>query len=204
MIDVVLVTGAFGLVGTATVDHLAARGRRVIATDLDTPANRKAAAGLSPGVEVHWLDLTDSASVAALLSAVQPAAVVHLAAVIQGQLTVVTGGDGAAQVALTQACEVARPLPGLDEVGRQGRVRGDAAQVHASRPQREEGALGVVEHFGALLVGEPRAQCGAVSLRHGGKGAGGDRGAVCARERDPLDVPHARSPRAAHGDRHRP
>ena len=82
MSDAVLVTGAFGLVGTATVANLAARGRRVIATDLDTPANRKAAAGLSPGVEVHWLDLTDSASVAALLSAVQPAAVAHLAAVI--------------------------------------------------------------------------------------------------------------------------
>ena len=43
---------------------------------------------------------------------------IPVAAVIQGQLTVVTGCDGAAQVALTQAREVARPLPGLDEVGR--------------------------------------------------------------------------------------
>ena len=35
MSDAVLVTGAFGLVGTATVKHLAARGRHVVATDLD-------------------------------------------------------------------------------------------------------------------------------------------------------------------------
>ena len=40
MDDVVLVTGAFGLVGTARVAHLGARGRSVVATDLDTPANR--------------------------------------------------------------------------------------------------------------------------------------------------------------------
>ena len=82
MSDAVLVTGAFGLVGTATVADLAARGRRVVATDLDTPANREAGAAVAAGVEVHWADLTDSASVSALLTAVQPAAVIHLAAVI--------------------------------------------------------------------------------------------------------------------------
>ena len=60
MSDAVLVTGAFGLVGTATVKHLAARGRHVVATDLDTPANRKAAAALPPGVTVRWTDLTDA------------------------------------------------------------------------------------------------------------------------------------------------
>ena len=39
----VLVTGAFGLVGSATVKQLAADGRRVVATDLDVEANRKKA-----------------------------------------------------------------------------------------------------------------------------------------------------------------
>ena len=82
MSDAVLVTGAFGLVGSATVKHLAAHGRHVVATDLDTPATRKAAAKLPSGVQVRWADLTDPAAVDALLREVSPAAVIHLAAVI--------------------------------------------------------------------------------------------------------------------------
>ena len=82
MSDAVLVTGAFGLVGTATVRHLARLGRRVVATDLHTAANRKAAAAVPAGVAVRWADLTDSPAVSELLSTVQPASVIHLAAVI--------------------------------------------------------------------------------------------------------------------------
>ncbi len=82
MTDTVLVTGAFGLVGSATVHRLAADGRRVVATDLDTPANRKAAEALPVGVTVQWADLTDPAAVGALLNEVAPAAIIHLAAVI--------------------------------------------------------------------------------------------------------------------------
>ncbi|MGI9124124.1 MAG: NAD-dependent epimerase/dehydratase family protein [Mycobacterium sp.] len=82
MSDAVLVTGALGLVGSATVKHLARLGRRVVATDLDTPATRKAAAGLHPGVTSRWADLTDPQQVSALLSEVQPASIIHLAAVI--------------------------------------------------------------------------------------------------------------------------
>lgn len=82
MSDAVLVTGAFGLVGSATVKRLAADGRKVVATDLDVPENRKAAGDLPPGVEVRWADLTDPAEVAGLLGAVQPAAIIHLAAII--------------------------------------------------------------------------------------------------------------------------
>lgn len=80
--DTVLVTGAFGLVGTATVRQLAARGRSVVATDLNTPATRKAAGAVPAGVRTRWADLTDPIQVAELLEAVQPAAVIHLAAVI--------------------------------------------------------------------------------------------------------------------------
>ena len=47
--DTVLVTGAFGLVGSETVRQLLADGRRVVATDLDVPANRKAAAAAAIG-----------------------------------------------------------------------------------------------------------------------------------------------------------
>ena len=82
MSDAVLVTGAFGLVGSATVRQLAAIGRHVVATDLETPATQKAAAELPAGVQVRWADLTDPAAVEALLTEVSPGTVVHLAAVI--------------------------------------------------------------------------------------------------------------------------
>ena len=78
----VVVTGAFGLVGSATVAHLAAEGRRVVATDLDIPANREAAANLPPGVLVRYADLTDPAAVDGLFADVAPTSVIHLAAVI--------------------------------------------------------------------------------------------------------------------------
>lgn len=82
MSDAVLVTGAFGLVGSAVVRRLAADGRTVIATDLDNPANRTAAAALPATVRVRWADLTDSAAVDRLVAAVEPAAIIHLAAII--------------------------------------------------------------------------------------------------------------------------
>jgi nucleoside-diphosphate-sugar epimerase len=82
MTETVLVTGGFGLVGSETVKRLAADGRRVIATDLDTPANRKKAVALPSGVEVRWADLTNPADVDRLISDVAPAAIIHLAAVI--------------------------------------------------------------------------------------------------------------------------
>ena len=79
MSDAILVTGAFGLVGRATVAHLARLGAPVVATDLDTPANRRA---VPPGVRVRWADLTDPVQVAELLSTVRPATIIHLAAII--------------------------------------------------------------------------------------------------------------------------
>jgi nucleoside-diphosphate-sugar epimerase len=82
--DCVLVTGAFGLVGSAVVAELADRGRRVVATDLDVPANHKRAKALTArhAVEVRWADLTSTTDVEALLAAVAPTAIVHLAAII--------------------------------------------------------------------------------------------------------------------------
>jgi D-erythronate 2-dehydrogenase len=78
----VLVTGAFGLVGSATVKQLAAAGQHVVATDLDIEANRKKAEKLPPNVTARYADLTDPAAVDALVAEVAPAAIVHLAAVI--------------------------------------------------------------------------------------------------------------------------
>ncbi|HET9876247.1 MAG TPA: SDR family NAD(P)-dependent oxidoreductase, partial [Mycobacterium sp.] len=78
--DTVLVTGAFGLVGSATVQQLAKDGRRVIATDLGTPANRRAAAKLPASVVVRWTDLTDPVAADELVGSVNPTAIIHLAA----------------------------------------------------------------------------------------------------------------------------
>jgi nucleoside-diphosphate-sugar epimerase len=82
MSETVLVTGGFGLVGSETVKRLAADGRDVVATDLDTPANRNKAQALPSRVQVRWADLTNPADVDRLVSDVAPSAIIHLAAVI--------------------------------------------------------------------------------------------------------------------------
>lgn len=82
MSEKVLVTGGFGLVGSQTVRRLVADGHRVVATDLGTAAQRKAAAALPAGAEARWADLTDPDQVDRLLAETSPTAIVHLAAVI--------------------------------------------------------------------------------------------------------------------------
>ena len=67
MSDTVLVTGAFGLVGSATVRALAAEGRAVVATDLGTEANRAKAQDLPSGARAQWADLTAPAEVQRLI-----------------------------------------------------------------------------------------------------------------------------------------
>jgi nucleoside-diphosphate-sugar epimerase len=66
MSDKVLVTGACGLVGSETVKALVAKGRQVVATDLDTPANRRTAQKFGSAA-MRWTDLTDRAATQALL-----------------------------------------------------------------------------------------------------------------------------------------
>jgi len=77
-----LVTGSFGLVGSQTVRRLAINGHHVVATDLGTPAQRKAAASLPVNVEACWANLTNQDEVDQLVAEVSPTAIVHLAAVI--------------------------------------------------------------------------------------------------------------------------
>ena len=77
MTDSVLVTGGFGLVGSATVRQLAADGRSVVIADLETPANVKKAQALPYGVEVRWADLTDADQVQHLISEVAPLAIIQ-------------------------------------------------------------------------------------------------------------------------------
>lgn len=82
MSGAVLVTGGFGLVGSATVLRLAELGRRVVIADLDTPKNRTAAAELPAGVTVQWANLTDADRTARMISHVAPETIIHLAAMI--------------------------------------------------------------------------------------------------------------------------
>jgi D-erythronate 2-dehydrogenase len=78
----ILVTGGFGLVGSQTVRKLVADGHDVVATDLGTDAQRKAAAALPAGAQARWADLTDPGEVERLVAEVSPTVIVHLAAVI--------------------------------------------------------------------------------------------------------------------------
>jgi nucleoside-diphosphate-sugar epimerase len=81
MPDRVLVTGACGLVGSATIARLHEDGIPVVATDLDTAANRRTATQFGDA-STRWCDLTQRSQVQALLTAVRPAAIIHLAALI--------------------------------------------------------------------------------------------------------------------------
>lgn len=82
MAETVLVTGGFGLVGSQVVRRLVADGHRVVATDLGTGPQRKAAGSLPTGARASWANLTDPAQVARLLTESAPTAIIHLAAVI--------------------------------------------------------------------------------------------------------------------------
>lgn len=82
MSERVLVTGGFGLVGSQTVRRLVADGHRVVATDLGTRAQRKAARSLPAGAQARWADLTDPGEVDRLVADTSPTVIIHLAAVI--------------------------------------------------------------------------------------------------------------------------
>ncbi|MGK7865944.1 NAD-dependent epimerase/dehydratase family protein [Falsiroseomonas sp. E2-1-a20] len=78
----ILVTGAAGFVGLATIEHLLRRGDAVLAADLEAlpePALR-AFAALPGQLQTARLDVTDAAAFAALVAQHRPRAILHLAA----------------------------------------------------------------------------------------------------------------------------
>jgi|SRR5271163_2062539 len=84
-VDTILVTGAFGQVGRRCTQILLGRGRTVIATDLRTDATLAVQEELSVGAGAlipAYIDLLDAAAVRELVVAHQPAAIVHLAAIV--------------------------------------------------------------------------------------------------------------------------
>lgn len=83
----VLVTGAFGQVGTRCTRILLDRGRTVIALDLRTETSEAAAAELSRtqgrgSLIPAFADLLDADAIDTLIATHQPGAIVHLAAVL--------------------------------------------------------------------------------------------------------------------------
>ena len=86
-VDTVLITGAFGQVGTRCTQILLDRGRTVIALDLRTDKSEAAAAELDAtrgrGTLIPaYVDLLDAEAINALIAAHRPGAIVHLAAVV--------------------------------------------------------------------------------------------------------------------------
>lgn len=83
----ILVTGAMGQVGKRCVEILLARGVSVVATDVNTPINAKAASQLqqshtSDKLHIAFVDLTDREGVLGLVRRYQPGAIIHLAAIV--------------------------------------------------------------------------------------------------------------------------
>lgn len=96
----IILTGAFGNIGTSTLAELLKRGHTVRCFDLDTPANRRAAARVikqrqaeawSGAVEFHWGDLRHLEDVYAAVEGQEAA--VHLAFVIPSLSAVGIGSE---------------------------------------------------------------------------------------------------------------
>jgi nucleoside-diphosphate-sugar epimerase len=76
----VLVTGAFGNIGTNVVRVLLQRGHHVACFDLRTQENEKTAAQLGSQIQCYWGDITDPATLEPAVAGVD--VVVHLAAIL--------------------------------------------------------------------------------------------------------------------------
>ena len=110
---------------------------------------------------------------------------VPLGAVVLGAVETKLAGAGllgpelATQVAQREVAEVEAQLAWKGEIGRQGRVGGDASHRHAARPEGEHRPLQIMEGLAHRGIGEPVPQRGLVL------GQEGDeidvRGVACAR-----------------------
>lgn len=110
----VLVTGAFGNLGRATIRELLARGDRVRCFDVSSPPNRRVARGFGDRVEVRWGDIRDPDQVAAAVSGQD--AVIHNAAILpppceqRPELSRAVNVDGTRHVLAAMACSDRRPV----------------------------------------------------------------------------------------------
>jgi UDP-glucose 4-epimerase len=111
----VLLTGAFGNVGTETIRELLAAGHQVRTFDLATPRNEKIAAQFGRQIETGWGDLTKPGDVLAAVA--DREAVIHDAAIIppasenDADLTHAVNVEGTRNV--IAACEAQPSMPRL-------------------------------------------------------------------------------------------
>lgn len=80
MSKTVLLTGAFGNIGTHVLRHLLAAGHRVVCLELNTDRNRRTAQSFGDRIRVIWGDLRSPETIRQGLQGVD--AVVHMAAII--------------------------------------------------------------------------------------------------------------------------
>lgn len=134
----VMVTGGFGLVGTATVSRLAELGRTVVVADLDTPTNRGSAATLPDNVSAVWVDLTDRHQTAHVVAEVAPEVIIHLAAIIPPGIYRTRTLARRVNVDATRALvEIAESLPSPPRF-----VQASSNAVYGSRnPHRADGPV---------------------------------------------------------------
>lgn len=108
----ILLTGAFGNIGSHVLAELLARGHRVRCFAADTPADRRRAAAFDDTLDVRWSDVRDPGAVMAAVEGMD--AVLHFAAVIppgsmaDPERARQVNVDGTANV--IAACE-AQPVP---------------------------------------------------------------------------------------------
>lgn len=77
----VLVTGAFGNIGSFVIGELQRQGFQVIAFDKETPVNRSNARKFAdPGILIHWGDIRDKEEITRALEGVH--AMIYLAGVL--------------------------------------------------------------------------------------------------------------------------
>lgn len=163
--DCVLVTGAAGFIGSHTVDQLLAGGFRVVGVDNFRTGRRENLVGaLATGrFELRELDVAEPGALDAVVAAVRPGAIIHLAALVSVQ-------DSMENPALNYRLNVAA----TQEVAEVARRRGVARIVFASsaavygdtvvRPIDEETAKRPISPYGgaklaseALLLGHGAA-----------------------------------------------
>src|SRR5262249_26174447 len=80
----VLLTGAFGNLGSVLLEELSGRGHPVTCFDVDAPATRAAHRRLARGraFDTVWGDLRDARQLQAAVVTARPAVIVHLGAII--------------------------------------------------------------------------------------------------------------------------
>lgn len=76
----VLLTGAFGNIGSATLTELIRQGHEVRALDVSTPHTRKIATGVGSKIDLRWGDIRNADEVASAVA--DREVIIHLAALI--------------------------------------------------------------------------------------------------------------------------